>query len=57
MIITTESGSLYEIADDRKRVRRLNNGQGASIRAGYDGVWKDCADVFEPIIGEPLLIA
>lgn len=57
MIITTESGSLYEIAADRKKVRRLNQTEGTSARAGFDGIWKDCEDVFRPVLGERLIIA
>ena len=55
--VKTETGSIYEISADRKRVRRLNNTRGASTRAGFDGQWKDCLEANEPEIGHPLFIA
>ena len=57
MLVHTESGSLYEVSDDRRRVRRLNNTQGDSTRAGFDGVWKDCLEVREPVVDFPMFIA
>lgn len=40
MKFITETGSVYEVDSDNKRIRRLNGNSDPTIRQGKDGEWK-----------------
>lgn len=58
MVIHTESGSVYEVDRNHKRVRRLAGERNPTPRTGIDGEWKAYADIQPdpPEVGVPLLI-
>ena len=55
-ILTTQSGSVYELDLDNKRIRRMVGKHDATERQGKDGEWKRFAGVSTPRLGEALLI-
>jgi hypothetical protein len=54
MIFTTESGSVYEVVDNK--VRRLSGDKNPTPRIGTDGEWKKALSVSEPTVGLPVFI-
>jgi len=55
MIIKTQSGSLYEIDEEQKQVRRLHGNKEATKLQG-DNTWKKYAYLSEVKIGQSLFI-
>jgi hypothetical protein len=45
---TTETGSVYELDSDQKRIRRLSGIKDPTVRQGLDGDWKDFASLMPP---------
>jgi len=39
-LITTDSGSVYELDEDQKRIRRLSGAKPPTPRQGSDGEWR-----------------
>jgi len=54
----TQSGSVYEINTDSKKIRRLNGKADPTPRQGKDGEWRTYASLYPeiPKVGEQLLI-
>jgi len=42
---TTESGSVYEVDCEDKKIRRLNGIKSPTARQGKDGEWKNYSDL------------
>ena len=59
MKFTTQSGSVYEINTDSKKIRRLKGTEDPTPRQGKDGEWRSYADIFpNPIqVGRGVVIA
>jgi len=45
MVAVTASGSVYEIDEAQKRVRRLKGAKDPTPRQGADGEWKEYSDI------------
>ena len=58
MIYKTESGSVYQVDEAGKRVRRLSGTNAPTQRQGADGEWKEfvSVDVLVTAIGRRLWI-
>ena len=54
----TESGSLYEINLEEKRIRRVTGNGPGTPRVGPDGEWRTFTDLHPaaPVVGASLLI-
>lgn len=52
---TTLSGSLYEVDESKKLVRRLFGTKAATSRQGNDGEWRSYSDIFL-MQGKPCII-
>ena len=59
MKFTTQSGSVYEINTDSKKIRRLKGKEDPTPRQGKDGEWRPYVDTFpNPIqVGKGVVIA
>jgi hypothetical protein len=57
MLVTTETGSVYELDLAGRRVRRLNGTLGTSERAGHSGEWRSFLEITDPQVGESMMIA
>lgn len=59
MLLTTETGSVYEVNTDSKKIRRLNGSADPTPRQGKDGDWKSYIHIYpNPIkFGEEILIS
>jgi hypothetical protein len=55
MIVKTQTGSLYEIDEDNKQVRRLHGTKQATKLQG-DNEWKKYAFIADAEVGQSLLI-
>lgn len=55
MKFQTESGSVYEVDEDKKQVRRLIGMADPQPRMGKDGDWRTYVSL-QLILGEPALI-
>ena len=55
-VITTQSGSMYQVDEDNKRVRRLVGNGSPTIRIGKDGDWRSYQEITNPKVGECLII-
>ncbi len=53
---TTETGSVYEVAPDRKQIRRLEGTHDPTPRQGPDGEWKEFISISQISIGSSVLI-
>lgn len=56
MIITTQTGSIYELDKDNKQVRRLAGKSKPTMRQAKDGEWQTYHDILMPAIGMSLFI-
>lgn len=56
MIITTHSGSVYQLDAPRKRIRRLTPATTARMSHVPAGEWRAYADILGPEVGKPLFI-
>lgn len=52
MKFETASGSLYEVDEENKRVRRLIGVQDPTPRQGSDGEWREYLDRTEIVVGQ-----
>lgn len=53
----TESGSIYEVDTDHKRIRRVSNSERpATLRQG-NNAWKDYSSLSDIVVGSPVLIS
>lgn len=52
---TTISGSIYELDDDAKRIRRVI-GITPQTRVGPDGQWKEFLSTTQPMPGQSVII-
>jgi hypothetical protein len=55
-VVTTASGSIYELDTTRRRVRRVHGHHAPTDRQGHDGDWADYHAVNAPEVGRRLLI-
>lgn len=56
MIFKTISGSLYEIDQASKKIRRLSGFNQATARQGQDGDWKPYDRISQLEVGIPLFV-
>jgi hypothetical protein len=56
MIFKTITGSVYEIDNENKQLRRVNGLEDPTPRVGLDGVWKPFVEVTTPVVGKPVTI-
>jgi hypothetical protein len=56
MIFYTISGSIYEIDENRKQIRRLHGNNEPTSRQGKNGNWKKYATISDIAIGKPVII-
>lgn len=52
----TETGSLYEVDHEAKRVRRLIGLTEPTKRTGADGAWKNIVAITDIVVGANVLI-
>lgn len=59
MKFETETGSLYEVDLESKKIRRLNGKGNPTPRQGQDGQWKKYINISPsfPVIGQSVLIS
>ena len=57
MRFITETGSLYEVDQENKKIRRLNGKRDPSPRQGKDGEWQGYLNDLSIVVGEPVIIA
>jgi len=57
MRFETKSGSIYEVDETNKQVRRVSGLCAGTERLGNDGNWKTYREISNPIVvGQPVLI-
>jgi hypothetical protein len=58
VILRTVSGSVYELDEAAKRLRRLSGVRAATARQGADGAWRqyDQLGPDTPVVGLPLFV-
>jgi hypothetical protein len=57
MRFETQSGSIYEVDENNKKVRRVAGKFAGTPRVGNDGNWKPYKEITSPIaVGEPVII-
>ena len=55
-VLSTESGSVYELDPGSRRVRRMHGTHAPTERQGTDGEWKEYQEAGTPTVGERLVI-
>jgi hypothetical protein len=55
MKFETASGSLYEVDEEKKSVRRLIGVQSPTPRQGNDGEWREYLDITDINVGQGVL--
>lgn len=55
LIATTETGSVYEIDNDKMRIRRVFGIDVPTPRIKADGTWIDVQDIIGLELGKPLI--
>lgn len=57
MRFETQSGSMYEVNQDKMQVRRVSGMRAGTERVGNHGNWKAYREISNPIVvGQPVLI-
>jgi hypothetical protein len=56
MIFNTVSGSIYEVDETNKRIRRLEGKTLGTVRVGNDGDWKRYSNISEIKVGRSIVI-
>jgi hypothetical protein len=56
MRFETKSGSIYEVDETNKRVRRVSGIMPGTSRVGNDGQWKAYYEISPVVVGQPVLI-
>lgn len=57
MRFTTVSGSLYEVDQENKKIRRLNGNADPTPRQGKDGEWRGYLNDLHIEVGQSVVIA
>jgi hypothetical protein len=52
----TETGSVYEIDQNERQIRRLSGAGPGTSRVGNDGVWRSFVGVSGPVVGSSVLV-
>jgi len=55
-IVTTSSGSVYEVSETDKTVRRLNGKFDPTPRLSKDGLWRSYDSIHGPEVGSSMVI-
>lgn len=55
LIIETETGSLYELDNKEKRIRRMHGTKDPTPRQGKDGEWKQIKNAIQPVEGKEMI--
>jgi hypothetical protein len=55
-LISTHSGSTYQLDAEAGRIRRLSGSHAPTERQGPDGEWRTFADCSDPAVGRQLVI-
>lgn len=55
-VVTTVSGSVYEVDEADKNVRRLNGKSDPTPRIGKDGDWRGYDSILGPVVNESMII-
>ena len=53
--VETETGSIYELDVEYRRIRRLHGNSNSTPRVGKDGVWKKIKNATLPNVGSPMI--
>ena len=58
MVIHTETGSIYEINEKEKKIRRITGEGNPTERVGKDGSWKDYLniDILDTMSGDKQML-
>ncbi len=56
ILLTTQSGSHYELEPEARRIRRVTSTHPPTTRQGRDGEWKSFAETSTPNEGESLVV-
>ena len=56
MKFTTQSGSVYEVNQTDKQIRRVSGSKKPTLRQGQDGDWKSYSTLSPIKVGQPVVI-
>lgn len=56
MKFITQTGSIYEIDQQSKKIRRLYGKLPSTERQGLDGEWKTYSHLTDVVVGKPVVI-
>lgn len=54
--VRTESGSVYDVDHEGKRIRRVHGRHGPADTQPQDGIWRSFVGLEGPIAGQPMVV-
>lgn len=54
--VRTDSGSVYDVDHDGKRIRRVHGRLGPSDTKPQDGIWRQFVGLDGPVVGETMVV-